>query len=76
MKVGSLPSIPKYSNWEAYVADPCQVVPKLSLGFEVNKGGRPAVIIEEQKPKYDFSKNEKDASVFQKLRAQSLLKHR
>jgi hypothetical protein len=76
LKIGSLPSIPKYSNWEAYVANPSQVVPKLSLGFEVNKGGRPAVIIEEQKPKYDFSKNEKDARVFQKLRAQSLLKHR
>jgi hypothetical protein len=48
LKVGDFPSTPKYSNWEAYIADPIQVVPKLSLGFEVNKGGRPAVIIEEQ----------------------------
>jgi hypothetical protein len=30
----------------------------------MNKGGRPAVIIEEQKPKYDFSQNEKDADLF------------
>lgn len=42
----------------------------MNLGFEVNKGGRPAVFVEEQKPKYDFSKNEKDANIFEKLRAQ------
>ena len=47
------------------------MVPKLSIGFEVNKGGRPAVIIEEQKPKYDFSKNEKDVEIFHKLKAES-----
>ena len=72
MIVGELPSTPKYSNWEAYIANPGQVVPKLSIGFEVNKGGRPADIIEEQQPKYDFSKNPKDAEIFQKLRAKSL----
>jgi hypothetical protein len=74
--VGNFPSIPKYSNWEDYIANPSSVVPKHSIGFEVNKGGRPAVIIEEQKPKYDFSKNEKDVKIFQKLRTQSSLKYK
>jgi hypothetical protein len=50
LKVGYFPSTPKYSNWEAYISNPSSVIPKISLGFEVNKGGRPAVIIEEQKP--------------------------
>ena len=69
LKVEELPSIPKYSNWEEYIANPGKVVLKLSFCFEINKGGRPAVVIEEQIPKYDFSKNEKDVKVFQKLRS-------
>jgi len=44
---GEFPSIPKYSNWEEYIANPGEVVPKLSFCFEINKGGRPAVKIEE-----------------------------
>jgi len=57
LKVNELPRIPKYSNWEEYIADPERVVPKISLGFEINKGGRPTIHIEQQMPKYDFSLN-------------------
>ena len=47
MKVDELPKIPKYSNWEEYIADPEIVVPKLTFGFEINKGGRPSTHIEQ-----------------------------
>ena len=47
LKLEELPLTPKYSNWEDYIANPGKVVPKLSFCFEMNKGGRPAVIIEE-----------------------------
>jgi hypothetical protein len=57
LKVNELPRIPKYSNWEEYIADPEKVVPKLTFGFEVNKGGRPNILIEQVVPKYDFSQN-------------------
>ena len=47
MKVDELPKIPKYSNWDEYIADPEIVVPKLTFGFEINKGGRPSTYIEQ-----------------------------
>ena len=47
MKVNELPRIPKYSNWEEYISDPERVVPKIALGFEINKGGRPTIHIEQ-----------------------------
>jgi hypothetical protein len=55
LKVGEFPSLPKYSNWEEYITNPDRVEPKLSFGFEINKGGRPNIYIEQQSPKYDFS---------------------
>jgi hypothetical protein len=46
LKVDELPRIPKYLNWEEYIADPERVEPKLTFGFEINKGGRPNIHIE------------------------------
>lgn len=58
LKVNELPRIPKYSNWEDYIADPKIVVPTLtSFGFEINKGGRPNIHIEQYAPTYNFSQN-------------------
>jgi hypothetical protein len=58
LKDDQLPIIPKYSNWAEYLADPERVVPKLAFGFEINKGGRPSIHVEQQVPKYDFSQDE------------------
>ena len=55
LKANELPTIPKYSNWEEFIADPDNTVPKVSFGFEINKGGRPSIHINQLEPKYDFS---------------------
>ena len=73
MKVDELPKIPKYSNWEEYLADPERVLPKLAFGFEINKGGRPSIHVEQQVPKYDFSQNELLTAKLKTLRTKSKL---
>ena len=73
MKVDQLPRIPKYSNWEEYLADPGRVLPKLAFGFEINKGGRPSIHVEQQAPKYDFAQNEWLTAKLKTLRTKSKL---
>ena len=73
LKANELPRIPKYSNWEELIADPENTAPKLTFGFEINKGGRPSTYIEQQEPKYDFSQNKHLKSKLNALRTKSQL---
>jgi hypothetical protein len=47
LKIEELPLFPKYQNLEEFISNPDSVKPILSPGFEINKGGRPEVKIEE-----------------------------
>ena len=61
LKNNELPLFPKYSNLEDYIANPDAVVPLLSNGFFMNKGGRPEVKIEERQSKYGKANEKKQA---------------